>query len=87
MSTLSGRAFRRAVSNRLRSFAGVDDGRAGLGWGGGDQQRRAPVGHARQRRAWRLANLSAPRLVGHNVADNDPPPAGPERVCARTGNL
>ncbi|MBD7922605.1 cellulose synthase subunit BcsC-related outer membrane protein [Xanthomonas bonasiae] len=69
--TYSGQAFRRAVSDSLLSFAGVDDGRAGLSWGGVTSNGVRLSATLDNGLLGGYANLTADRLVGHNVADND----------------
>ena len=69
--TYSGQVFRRAVSDSLLSFAGVDDGRAGLSWGGVTSNGVRLSATLDNGLLGGYANLSADRLVGHNVADND----------------
>ncbi|MEB1530328.1 cellulose synthase subunit BcsC-related outer membrane protein [Xanthomonas sp. WHRI 7945] len=69
--TYSGQVFRRAVSDSLLSFAGVDDGRAGLSWGGVTSNGVRLSATLDNGLLGGYANLTADRLVGHNVADND----------------
>ncbi|UYB51667.1 cellulose synthase subunit BcsC-related outer membrane protein [Xanthomonas sp. AM6] len=69
--TYSGQVFRRAVSDSLLSFAGVDDGRAGLGWGGVTSNGVRLSATLDNGLLGGYANLTADRLVGRNVADND----------------
>jgi tetratricopeptide (TPR) repeat protein len=69
--TYSGQVFRRAVSDSLLSFGGVDDGRAGLEWGGVTSNGVRLSATLDNGLLGGYASLSADRLVGRNVADND----------------
>ncbi|MCW0416579.1 Cellulose synthase operon protein C [Xanthomonas sacchari] len=69
--TYSGQVFRRAVSDSLLSFGGVDDGRAGLGWGGVTSNGLRLSATLDNGLLGGYASVSADRLVGRNVASND----------------
>ncbi|WP_369940310.1 cellulose synthase subunit BcsC-related outer membrane protein [Xanthomonas medicagonis] len=69
--TYSGQVFRRPVSDSLLSFGGVDDGRAGLEWGGVTSNGVRLSATLDNGLLGGYASLSADRLVGRNVADND----------------
>ncbi|KMM73766.1 cellulose synthase [Xanthomonas sp. NCPPB 1128] len=69
--TYSGQVFRRAVSDSLLSFGGVDDGRAGLGWGGVTSNGLRLSATLDNGLLGGYASVGADRLVGRNVASND----------------
>jgi cellulose synthase operon protein C len=66
----AGQVFRRAVSDSLLSFAGVDDGRTGLRWGGVTSNGLRLSATLDNGLLGGYAKLTADRLFGHNVAAN-----------------
>lgn len=68
--TLGARASRRAVTDSVLSFAGVEDARTGLSWGGVTAAGGTVGGTVDNGLLGGYANLSWHRLTGENVADN-----------------
>jgi len=69
--TWSGEASRRAVTDSLLSFAGVEDGRNGLRWGGVTASGAKLAATVDNGQLGGYASASWHRLEGENVADND----------------
>jgi len=69
--TYSAQASRRAVNDSVLSFAGTEDVRTGLAWGGVTSSGLALSATLDNGLLGGYANLAAHRLRGRNVADND----------------
>jgi len=69
--TWSGEASRRAVSDSLLSFAGVEDARSGLRWGGVTASGAKLAATVDNGQIGGYASAAWHRLEGENVADND----------------
>lgn len=69
--TWSGEASRRAVTDSLLSFAGVEDGRTGMRWGGVTASGAKLAATVDNGQLGGYASASWHRLEGENVADND----------------
>jgi len=69
--TYSAQASRRAVNDSVLSFAGTEDARTGMQWGGVTSNGLALSGTIDNGLLGGYANLAAHRITGRNVADND----------------